>query len=288
MNQNKHIFEAVASSIRADHPSMRIRYKDESRFMALLGMLVYPFNPRFMEGMTTTIGSNVYFPSLHKVRDNYDNYARVLAHEGVHIYDREQDGFMFFVKYLMPQILFVIPLLLLLAFGGWKAIATLFGGLAVSYLALGIAKTATDSMTYRLGVFFAAFAVTVVSFVAVAIVTAGWAAVLAVLSILCLAPWPAKWRAEYEYRGYSMGIAISHWKYGHYDNKFVTARAKTFTGFGYYRMVAREVDALNRLFAIRASVENGSLMKGPRSRPYQRTYEVYRNLGLVMSKVSNA
>lgn len=285
---DKHLFDSVATSIRKDHPSFQVKYKSESWFMSVLGVLVYPFNQRFMEGMTTTIGLTVYLPPRHIVSGNYANYARVLAHERVHVFDRERDGFMFFVKYLMPQILFLVPLLAFLAVGGWRATGALFGGLAFSYGILIALKMITESVRARLAGFYAFAGIAVLSFLAVAVSSTGWWSALAAASLLCLAPWPSPWRAAYEYRGYAMGIAISCWKYGTYSDDRIVRRSWTFTGPEYYRMSAREKVVLERLYQIRKSALDGSILKGSGSEPYSRTYEVYRGAGLVMTGASNA
>jgi len=41
---------------------LRIRYKDESVLMRLIGAALVP-NPRFLTHFTTTLGRTVYFPS---------------------------------------------------------------------------------------------------------------------------------------------------------------------------------------------------------------------------------
>jgi len=266
---------------------MKVRYKNESWFMRLLGLLTFPFNQLFMDKVTTTIGSTIYFPGIHFVRDNYKNAARILAHESVHIFDKKRDGFMFFVKYLMPQALFLPVLIVFAVLGGWIAVGTLLVGLVIAYVALAMSESWFDDDKRAL-VFCLLAGSSVAGFLLVSVLTTGWLTLLAGASLLCLAPWPSPWRAGYEYRGYAMGIAISVWQYGDYRDTTLLRRAKTFTGFQYYRMAAREHVVIERLYAIRQSAKDGSILQGPTAEPYRRVYDVYRTTGNTASGVINA
>lgn len=104
-------------SALAESLGVKIRYKDESRFMQVLGALLF-FNRDFMLHFTTTIPfiETVYFPSRKAVNANPDGYAEVLAHELVHVMDARGMGqTVFCVNYLYPQCLSLLSLLALLA-----------------------------------------------------------------------------------------------------------------------------------------------------------------------------
>lgn len=90
-------------------PSLRIKYKDQSLFMKILGKLLF-FNPKFMIDYITTIGDTIYFPSKTKL-ESCHNYSQivVLTHEYQHISDSQGffKKFWYNISYLFPQILFV-------------------------------------------------------------------------------------------------------------------------------------------------------------------------------------
>lgn len=104
-------------SALAESLGVKIRYKDESRFMQVLGALLF-FNRDFMLHFTTTIPfiETVYFPSRKAVNANPDGYAEVLAHELVHVMDAKDLGqTLYCATYLYPQCLALLSLLALLA-----------------------------------------------------------------------------------------------------------------------------------------------------------------------------
>ncbi len=86
----------------------RIRYKNESWEMQLLGAFSYPFCPTFLTNYTTVIGSTIYFPSREYMRQHSDRAAQLLAHEMVHLLDAEGvSEAVFLSSYMFPQILFL-------------------------------------------------------------------------------------------------------------------------------------------------------------------------------------
>ncbi len=92
-----------------------IKYKDESIFMKLLGKLLF-FNKNFMTHYITTIGNTVYFPDRDFIKDYDDAAIRVLAHEMVHVAQKERYGaFLYSLAYLFPQSLVIFSLLAILA-----------------------------------------------------------------------------------------------------------------------------------------------------------------------------
>jgi hypothetical protein len=287
----KELFEQISAEIKEIHPSFSVRFKNESKLMRLLTVLMYPFNDRFMNGFVTTLGSAVYFPSLKLLKLRWRDYARVLAHERVHIWDGEQRPLRFNLGYAFPQWLAVIGLAAFAVLGSWIPLAVVAGGAVVSYLALWLTMKATESMMadsvkakkakkIRLGVFFPLIGLSVVAFAVLAVWLSGWWAFLAGGALVPLAPWRAYWRAESEYRGYAMGIAISYWKYGFVPLRLLENRVPTFTGMNYYRMDPSKERVLKRLLAIEESCKNNRILTGPNARPYQRVFDVLKRSGL--------
>jgi hypothetical protein len=276
----KELFDQISAEIKEMHPSFSVRFKDQSRLMRLFAVLMYPFNDRFMKGFVTTVGSTVYFPSKKLLELRWDNYARVLAHERVHIWDAEEKPLRFTLGYAFPQWLAVVGLTAFAILGSWIPLAVMAGGTVVSYLALWLTMKATESKKVRLAVFYPLIGLSAVAFVALAIWLSGWWAFLAGGALVPLAPWRAYWRAEAEYRGYAMGIAISYWKYGFVPLRVLEGRVPTFTGMNYYRMDPSAKRVMARLRAILASCENNEILKGADAKPYQRVFDVLKRSGL--------
>lgn len=102
-------------------PGFTVRFKDESFWQRVIGLLLF-FNKAYMTSFTTTLGRTVYFPS----RAHYEavplRTLTTLAHEYVHAWDHNKHGFWFSLSYLLPQ-LFAAPLLAVgavgLVFSSW-------------------------------------------------------------------------------------------------------------------------------------------------------------------------
>jgi hypothetical protein len=132
-------------------PKAKIKYKDESNLMSFLGW----FSPNFYENMTTVIGQTIYFPSKEKLEKDYPQGLRILAHEFVHLVDREQEKFgMFELKYLFPQILAMFSLLSFAAYWNiWLLLFLLF----LVFLVPGIpspCRTYFEANGYAMNLFF--------------------------------------------------------------------------------------------------------------------------------------
>jgi hypothetical protein len=100
-------------------PKAKLKYKDESWFMKLLGKLLF-FVPGFMTRFTTTIGTTVYFPSRKWVEDKPDTCMAIISHEFIHMWDRgvllrRYKLDLFSLGWLSPQIFGMFSLLSVLA-----------------------------------------------------------------------------------------------------------------------------------------------------------------------------
>lgn len=285
---SREFFDKVAESIAADHPSFKIRYKDESRLMRLLALLASPFNEQFLDGYITTLGSKVYFPSRADVEANYDHAADVLAHEGVHIFDAQKHGLWFAISYALNQAA-LLPLLALYAIlGSWVPVVALLGGVALSYGALAAGRGLGASRSVTRGLFFALAGLSGISYLGLAVWMSGWWSTLAVAVFLPLVPVSSLLRAKWEYRGYAMGIAIRFWRHGVVSDSFLAGRVPTFTGPDYYFMDRDASRVLDTLKSIRADVMNGTILIGAAAKPYQRTLDLMKKLGLVKQGVAHA
>jgi hypothetical protein len=278
---SKQLFDKVAESIAKDHPSFKIRYKDESRLMRLLAVLAYPFNERFADGYITTLGSTVYFPSRKDVEQNYTHSADTLAHEGVHIFDAKQRGLWFTLGYALNQAA-LLPLMVAFAvLGSWVPVAALLCGAVLSYVSLWAVMKLTSNRNARRWTFFAFSGLAGLSYLTLSVWQAHWWTILGVAVFAPLLPVSSLLRAKWEYRGYAMGFAIQYWRFGSVPDSMIDHRVGTFTGPDYYFM-DRDADRVrDRLKDIRDSVISGTILLGALALPYQRTLAVYKDLGLV-------
>ncbi len=118
---NYDALDAVLKHILEKNPKFKIRSKQSSTFMKVLGKLMF-WSKGFMR-MTTTIGDTVYLPQslldLLVRSDRLRNKPFILGlflHEYTHTSDRQRMGnFKYRLKYLSPQIYALGALLALLA-----------------------------------------------------------------------------------------------------------------------------------------------------------------------------
>lgn len=103
-------FDNFVECLKKHNPKLKIKYKDESFFMRLLGTLMF-FNKSFMTSFITTIGNTVYFPSRESVENNLNSRIITLAHEYRHICDNKKLGFIYNIIYLAPQVLALLGIL---------------------------------------------------------------------------------------------------------------------------------------------------------------------------------
>lgn len=102
--------------VHQSFPQAKIKFKSESRFMKFLNLFISVFNKQFMTNYTTVIGTTVYLPSLAWLK-SCSHAWEILAHEYVHMVDRRAyAAFGFELRYLFPQILGALGLLMVLAF----------------------------------------------------------------------------------------------------------------------------------------------------------------------------
>jgi hypothetical protein len=285
---SKAFFDEIAGSITKDHPSFKIRYKNESRLMRLLAVLAYPFNETFADGYITTLGSTVYFPSRADVEQDYYAAADTLAHEGVHIYDAQKHGIWFTLSYALNQIA-LLPLMVAFAIlGSWMPVAALVGGVVLAFSALWLAMKLTDNRSVRRWTFFVLVGLAGVSYLALSVWMAQWWTVLGVAAFAPLLPVSSLLRAKWEYRGYAMGIAMRYWRTGTVPDSLLEHRVGTFAGPDYYFMDRNRDRVLRKLMKIRGDAYDGSILRQEDSLPYQRTIAVMKNTGLLKSGITGA
>lgn len=100
---------------RAEVPEFRIEFKEDSKLMHFLSLLLF-FNRGFMDKYITTLGSTIYFPTRAGFLAQQYSYVEVLAHELVHMKESSHRGrLQYSVSYLFPQILALLSLLTCLA-----------------------------------------------------------------------------------------------------------------------------------------------------------------------------
>lgn len=220
--------EAFEGVVRRDIPKFKVAFKEESKLMALLGFLAYPFNSLFMERYTTTWGNTVYFATKKRYQDRPDVSFRILAHEYVHLSDSKLHPFTFKLSYMFPQVLVLLPLLAFAVLAwphSWLVLLPF-----VSYvLACGAARLTK--------VLFWVVLVLLLGGTGVLAwwLTGWWALVLLGVPLFAI-PWPAYWRTKWELRGYGMNVALAWVLYKAFSPEYLDRIVQQFTGPGYFFM----------------------------------------------------
>lgn len=81
-----------------------VKYKNESLFMKMLSYVLF-FNKKFSTSFATTIGKTIYFPSRDFVSKDQHVSAMILAHELIHVRQKNTFGnLVYSMSYLVPQI----------------------------------------------------------------------------------------------------------------------------------------------------------------------------------------
>lgn len=122
------LFEALCATIRSRVPKFKIRYKRGNAWQRFLGTLLFFIRGNaYMEEFTTTLGSTVWFPSEEFVEADRWKAFKILAHEYLHLMDRQSRPVFFEFLYAMPQLLSILSVLALMAFffGAWWLMALL-------------------------------------------------------------------------------------------------------------------------------------------------------------------
>lgn len=260
-------FEAVVSS---KIPKFQVKFKDQSWFMKALGFLVYPFNPNFLKGYTTTIGKTVYFPSKANYEANPWKSFTVLAHEFVHLWDEVKHPLTFKISYLFPQVLAVIPILIFvgLAFPHSWVIALPIAGY------LGAASLAPKSEVGFWGVLGVSLSLTLL----LAGLLVGVECLLLVAALIALMPWPAPWRAHWEMRGYTVAVALSVWSTGVLPLDLRDKIRRHFVQADYFFMSWNETAVEKSIDVAEGGAKAGVLQELP---PYDLVYDFLYQRGLL-------
>lgn len=263
------VLRRLEDRVLGDIPGFKVAFKDTSRFMAALGFLMAPFNPRFMTGFTTTLGKTVYFPTKEEYESDVAGSFKTLSHEYVHLWDAKQ-SLWFNVSYAFPQLLSLVGLL---AFGvlSWPHPWLL----ALPLAGYGLAAWAARKSILA---FWAILGVVVLGTFGLAIWLTGWATLALIAGLLCLAPWPSPGRVAYELRGYTMTIAVALWRGGSYTPEKREHLVQHFVGPGYYFMSWRRSTIAKQIDAAIEQVSSGGLREIP---PFSAVHALLEEHGLL-------
>lgn len=261
---DQRVLQELEAEIGEEIPGFRVAFKDESWLHKAISFLVSPFNPHYME-FATVLGKTVWFPNRVDYQGNVLGSFATLAHEYVHAYDSRRDRW-WGLKYLFPQVL-ALPLFLAFSVAaGWNAwvLALPFLGYAIGCLA------------DRFWIFCVILGTFVLTATLLSFHLVGLWAVLLCLGIVALAPWPAPYRAEAEFRAYAMSLAVLKWRNAYWVSG--STFASYFTGPDYYFMSRNPGKVHLRLNDIEKSIVDGDLQK---QEPYLFVYQFMKDRGLV-------
>ncbi len=99
----RQLFDELAEFIKGEIPGFEIRYKNESWFQKLIGVLTWVFSRHYMTNYTTTMYPIVWFPSRAYIDERPWKATKVLAHEYVHLYDAKGRHRWWGFRYAGPQ-----------------------------------------------------------------------------------------------------------------------------------------------------------------------------------------
>lgn len=105
------VVTAYIEQARAIDPKIQLLAKEDSKLMKVVGFIVKPFNPTFNTLYTTTIGSTIWMPSEVAKILSEEHFLEVIAHEIQHVLDEKEQGILFKLGYLFPQVLAALSLL---------------------------------------------------------------------------------------------------------------------------------------------------------------------------------
>jgi len=195
---------AFESLLRQMFPTFQVKFKEKSLLMKALGVVLYPFCPTFMSQFVTTIGSTVYFPKKLYKWDPRSTFL-TLAHEMVHVHDRQKHGLWFTLSYLLPQLLALVPLVAFAVLAwpqSWIVLIPVVGYLVGCLVA-----------RWHIALFYGVVALSMGSAGYLGFLV-GWPALLLAAAVVLALPWPSPWRTRWEVRGYSMNVAVTEWMKG--------------------------------------------------------------------------
>jgi len=119
VQNSKELYDALVTSVTRKVPGFKVRFKDECWTQKVVAVLVWIFNRTYMTRYTTTLYPTVYWPSRKALEGDYLHAFRTLAHEYVHLWDRQYRGWVDFnSSYLGPQLYCLLALGALGAF--WR------------------------------------------------------------------------------------------------------------------------------------------------------------------------
>jgi hypothetical protein len=214
--------------VRAEIPGFRIAFKNETWHQKALGLILRPFNPKYMESYTTTLSPVVYFPSREFYEGDPASSFAILAHEYVHLVDTKRHPVWFRLSYLLPQLLAPVFWLVFTALTGFNVWAVSL--LAVAATVGGFVAKLSRTVEFLLAIG------AILGTMVYAVVAYGWMTLLLFAGVIALAPLPAMWRVQWELRGYTVQLALYQWADGAVPEEYREWVRSIFNGAGYYFM----------------------------------------------------
>lgn len=108
----------LISLIESKIPAFSLESKEDSGLFCILSKIVF-WNKRLNTEFVTTVYPKVYVPHLPWKEDDHFGAFSVLAHEYVHLKDRERLKFFFNLLYLSPQVFSLLSLFSLVHSSWW-------------------------------------------------------------------------------------------------------------------------------------------------------------------------
>lgn len=264
------VLRAFEGEVRNLIPGFEVRYKNESTLQKVLGFLAYPFNRQYMTRYTTTIYPYVYFPTKEHYESQPKHSMNVLAHELVHLLDTREAPLWMRLSYALPQAAALLPLL---AYG-------VLAGPSAWILAVTVLSYVLGCLLARktIGLFWCVALGGVVAACVLAVLLTGWTSAFLFAGLAMMAPWPSRWRSNWELRGYSMNLALMQWTYGSVPEILKQSVLRQFVGSDYYFMSWSGDTITAKINEVVQEAQNGTLQT---KAPYSTVYEFLASRGML-------
>ena len=106
---------------------------------------------------------------------------------------------------------------------------------------------------------------------------------LGLVALLAALPLPSPGRRDAELRGYTMSMAVNHWRYGDVQDSTKDWVVGYFTGSSYYFMWPFHENMRKRLYAAEAKLDDKTIFDWPNSETFKEVHQLLLDSGYASS-----
>lgn len=104
---------------------------------------------------------------------------------------------------------------------------------------------------------------------------------LGLTALIFALPWPSPGRREAELRGYTMSMAVNHWRYGDVHDTTKDWMVQHFTGSDYYFMWPFKNDMRRRLYDAEFRLDDGTVFEWDESGAFYDIHDFLKMMGWI-------